>query len=275
MAKGAQIHLVIAADTDIASGLLLAIFNVIDNNSDPILSLSFGDCEPNEGANNTGLWQILWEQAAAQGITVTVASGDPGSAGCEDQNAPPPNPATTGLQVNAFASTPFNIAVGGTDFNDAGTQTTYFKPNSQNDPNTLASAISYIPESTWNESCTNASFNAITGLTTPEANCNSTNVTAKAAVITVGGGGGPSHCFTISGTTCSGGYAKPAYQMFSGIGIRLMYPYLLAADSIKASMSYAKQVRSPRRPARRARPSISLVLAVHQLPRRALQASWR
>jgi len=217
VAKGAQIHLVIAADTDIASGLLLAIFNVIDNNSDPILSLSFGDCEPNEGANNTGLWQILWEQAAAQGITVTVASGDPGSAGCEDQNAPPPNPATTGLQVNAFASTPFNIAVGGTDFNDAGTQTTYFKPNSQNDPNTLASAISYIPESTWNESCTNASFNAITGLTTPEANCNSTNVTAKAAVITVGGGGGPSHCFTISGTTCSGGYAKPAYQMFSGL----------------------------------------------------------
>ncbi len=112
VAKGAQIHLVIAGDTDIASGLLLAIFHVIDNNSDPILSLSFGNCEPNLGANNAGLFQVLWEQAAAQGITVTVASGDPGSAGCEDQNAPAPNPATTGLQVNGFASTPFNVHAG-------------------------------------------------------------------------------------------------------------------------------------------------------------------
>src|SRR5437667_11202561 len=86
----------------------------------------------------------------------TVASGDPGSAGCEDQNAPAPNPATTGLQVNAFASTPFNVAVGGTDFNDGTTQTTYF--NATNDPNTLPSATGYIPESTGNESCTNSVF---------------------------------------------------------------------------------------------------------------------
>src|SRR6266404_1294550 len=207
VAKGAQIHLVIAGDTDIASGLLLAIFHVIDNNSDPILSLSFGNCEPNLGANNAGLFQVLWEQAAAQGITVTVASGDPGSAGCEDQNAPAPNPATTGLQVNGFASTPFNVSVGGTDFNDAGMQSTYF--NATNDPNTLVSAKGYIPESTWNDSCTNAFFGS-----NPEVNCNSTLAANKAAVITVGGGGGPSHCFTLSGTTCSGGYAKPAYQSF-------------------------------------------------------------
>jgi pro-kumamolisin-like protein/Big-like domain-containing protein len=214
VAKGAQIHFVIAADTDIASGFILAIFHVIDNNSDPILSLSFGNCEPNLGVNGNNLFLSLWEQAAAQGITVTVASGDPGSAGCEDQNAPAPNPAKTGLQVSGFASTPFNVAVGGTDFNDAGNQSTYFNPNAANDPNTLVSAKGYIPESTWNESCTNASFNAITGLTTPEANCNSTNATAKAAVITVAGSGGASHCFTLTGTTCSGGYAKPAYQSF-------------------------------------------------------------
>ena len=207
VAKGAQIHLVIAADTDIASGFILAIFHVLDNNSDPILSLSFGDCEPNEGTNNTGLWQFLWQQAAAQGITVTVASGDVGSAGCENQNAPAPNPATTGLQVSGFASTPFNVAVGGTDFNDAGTQTTYF--NTTNDPNTEASAKGYIPESTWNESCTNSFFGS-----NPEANCNSTLAANKAAVVTVGGGGGSSHCFTHTGTTCSGGYPKPAYQSF-------------------------------------------------------------
>jgi subtilase family serine protease len=197
VAKGAQIHLVIAADTDIAQGLLLAMFRVIDNNSDPILSVSFGNCESNLGTNGNGLFQALWEQAAAQGITVTVATGDNGSAGCEDQNAKPPNAATTGLQVSGFASTPFNVAVGGTDFNDAGTQTTYF--NNTNDPTTLASAKGYIPESTWNDSCTNASFGS-----NPETNCNSTAPANKAAVITVGGSGGTSTVYT----------PKPAFQSF-------------------------------------------------------------
>jgi hypothetical protein len=222
VAKGAQIHLVIAADTDIAQGLILAIFRVIDNNSDPVLSVSFGECELALGASGNSLFGFLWEQAAAQGISVTVASGDNGSAGCENQNANPPNTATTGLQVSGFASTPFNVAVGGTDFNDIGTQTpTYF--NATNDPTTLASAISYIPETTWNETCTNSVFNAITGLTTPEANCNSTNTQAKAAVWTVGGSGGPSdyNCATSTTSggvvTCTGPYPKPAYQKFTGL----------------------------------------------------------
>jgi hypothetical protein len=198
VAKGAQIHFVIAADTDIASGFLLAIFNVVDRNSDPILSLSFGDCEANEGSNNgpNGLWEPLWEQAAAQGITVTVSTGDSGSAGCEDDTLPAPNPATTGLAVNGFASTPFNVAVGGTDFNDAGNQSTYF--SNTNAPNTLASALGYIPESSWNQSCTNAAFGA-----NAEANCNSTVSANEAAVFTVGGGGGASSVYT-----------KPAFQSF-------------------------------------------------------------
>ena len=217
VAKGAQIHLVIAADTDLASGFILAIFNVIDNNSDPILSLSFSDCEPNEGANNgpptstSGFWEPLWTQASAQGITVTVATGDSGSAGCESQTATVLNPNSFGLQVNAFASTPFTVAVGGTDFNDAGNQPLYFKPSSMNDPNTLVSALSYIPESTWNETCTNSFF----GMVSAEANCN--NAANQKAVITVGGGGGKSHCFTLTGTTCSGSYPKPAYQSFLGL----------------------------------------------------------
>jgi hypothetical protein len=208
VAKGAQIHFVTAADTDIAQGLILAIFRVIDNNSDPILSLSFGDCEPNEGLNNgpNGLWQPLWEQAAAQGITVTVSTGDSGSAGCDNNNAPPPSPATGGLQVSGIASTPFNVAVGGTDFNDAGIQSTFF--NATNDPTTLASAKSYIPETTWNQSCTNAFFGA-----NAETNCN----TGHGPIETVGGSGGASHCFSLVGTTCSGAYPKPAYQLFAGL----------------------------------------------------------
>jgi hypothetical protein len=214
VAKGAQIHFVTAADTDVAQGLILAIFRVIDTNSDPILSLSFGDCEPNEGGVNgapgnngpNGLWQPLWEQAAAQGITVTVSTGDNGSAGCDNSNAAPPNPAIGGLQVSGLASTPFNVAVGGTDFNDAGTQPTFF--NATNDPNTLASAKSYIPETTWNQSCTNAFFGA-----NAETNCN----TGHGPIETVGGSGGASHCFSFVGTTCTGSYPKPAYQLFAGL----------------------------------------------------------
>ncbi|HEY2547843.1 MAG TPA: protease pro-enzyme activation domain-containing protein, partial [Candidatus Acidoferrum sp.] len=211
VAKGAQIHLVTAADTDIASGLLLAIFNVIDNNSDPVMSLSFGDCEANEGSNNLNLWEPLWEQAAAQGITVTVSTGDNGSAGCDNDMAAAPNPAQFGLAVSGFASTPFNVAVGGTDFNDAGTQSTYF--NSTNAAGTLASAIGYIPESTWNDSCTNAAFG-----TNPETNCNSTAAANAAAVVTVGGSGGASNCATQNASNgCAAGYPKPAYQSFTGL----------------------------------------------------------
>jgi len=208
VAKGAQIHFVTAADTDIAQGLILAIFRVIDTNSDPILSLSFGDCEPNEGGNNgpNGLWQPLWEQAAAQGITVTVSTGDNGSAGCDNNNANPPNPATGGLQVSGLASTPFNVAVGGTDFNDAGIQSNFF--NTTNDPTFLSSAKSYIPETTWNQSCTNAFFGA-----NAETNCN----TGLGPIETVGASGGASHCFSLVGTTCSGSYPKPAYQLFAGL----------------------------------------------------------
>ena len=56
----------------------------------------------------------LWEQAAAQGITVLVSTGDAGSAGCDNDNSE--DYATDGQAVNGFASTPYNVAVGGTDF---------------------------------------------------------------------------------------------------------------------------------------------------------------
>jgi len=215
IAKGATIHLVIAADTNNFTGLELAIFNVLDNNSDPIMNLSFGQCELGLGSGGNIFFHDTWEQASAQGITVTVSTGDSGAAGCEDFNATPPHTATTGLEVNGFASTPFNVAVGGTDFNDAGTQATFF--NNANDPVTKASAKGYIPETTWNESCTNAAFGA-----NAEANC---NLPANAnAVQTVGASGGMSHCTTLADSTkpatpanCAGGYAKPTFQLLAGL----------------------------------------------------------
>jgi hypothetical protein len=208
VAKNAQIDLVIAADADLGlgAGLSLAMFHVIEYNLAPVMSVSFGNCEAALGVTNTQGISSMWQQAAAQGITVVVSSGDAGSAGCENSNASAPNPATTGLQVSGFASSAFNVAVGGTDFNDATNPLTYFKTASMQNQATLESAIGYIPETTWNDTCTNAIFNTVTGLTTPEANCNSTNAGAKASVFTVGGGGGVS---TVN--------PKPAYQSFAGL----------------------------------------------------------
>ena len=118
VAPGATIELVTAEDTETALGVDLAAENIIDNNLAPILSESFGVCELFLGASGNQFYNQLWQQASAQGITVLVASGDSGSAGCDDHDAQPPAPAQFGLAVSGFSSTAYNLAVGGTDFFD-------------------------------------------------------------------------------------------------------------------------------------------------------------
>ena len=101
------------------------------------------------GNGGNAFYNALWEQAAAQGITVIVASGDSGSAGCD--GLPNQTSAQTGLAVSGIASTPFNVAVGGTDFDDLNNPSQYW--NSSNSAPSQSSAKSYIPETTWNDSC--------------------------------------------------------------------------------------------------------------------------
>ena len=76
-----------------------------------------------------------------------MASGDSGPDSCDDSHSVPSTlqPAS----VNLLASTRFTVAVGGTQFNDVASPSTYW--NSTNDPTTHASAKSYIPENVWNE----------------------------------------------------------------------------------------------------------------------------
>jgi Pro-kumamolisin, activation domain/Bacterial Ig-like domain (group 3) len=149
IAQAAHIDFVVSQQTTTSDPVLLSALYVIDNNSDDILSLSFSKCEQNLGNAGNALLQSLWEQAAAQGITVVVSTGDGGSAGCDSFDTE--MTATLGLGVSGFASTPFNIAVGGTDFDDAGKQTSYW--SATNAANTWESALGYIPEITWNDSC--------------------------------------------------------------------------------------------------------------------------
>jgi Tectonin domain/Pro-kumamolisin, activation domain len=191
VAKNATIDLVVSESTLSSAGVDLSAAYIVDNNIAPIASDSYGDCESDLGAGGSSFYNSLWQQAAAQGITVLVAAGDNGSAACD--GAAGERAASFGLAVNGIASTPFNVALGGTDFDDASNPTTYW--NATNSPTTQASAKSYIPETTWNNSC--AASGSLTGCVPPLASDGSD---------LAAGGGGP-----------SGEYAKPAWQTGTGV----------------------------------------------------------
>ena len=146
VAKGASIKFVVSASTNASDGVDLSTQYIVNNNLASTMSVSFGECEAYMGSSNS-FYNSLWQQAAAEGISVFVSSGDSGSAGCDSPGASAP--ASHGLGVNGLASTPYNVAVGGTGFADTTSPATYW--NTANDAH-LASAKGYIPETTWNES---------------------------------------------------------------------------------------------------------------------------
>lgn len=191
VAKNATIQFVIAEDTEVSLGSALAALYAVDHNLAGVLSESFGICEQALGSTANQYNNALWEQAAAQGITVVVSAGDAGSAGCDNFNDQAP--ATQGLAVNGFASTPYNIAVGGTDFDQINKWTQYW--SSTNDPVTLESALGYIPEIPWNDSCAQL---GLTGCGSSGPGGNSINIVA--------GSGGVS---TL--------YPKPSWQSGTGV----------------------------------------------------------
>ncbi|MGA9971656.1 MAG: Ig-like domain repeat protein [Candidatus Acidiferrales bacterium] len=201
VAKNATIDLVVSASTESTLGVDLSALYIVDNNLAPIVSESYGICEATTGNAGNSFYNALWQQAAAQGMTVLVSAGDAGSAGCDDFNSE--GAAVDGLAVSGFASTPYNVAVGGTDFDQTAlTAPTYW--SATNNATTGASALSYIPETTWNDSCAGMGIDQCV-LTSQFFNI-------------VGGSGGPSSCATQnSGGTCTAGYSKPAWQTGSGV----------------------------------------------------------
>jgi hypothetical protein len=190
VAPGATIEFVTSAPTETTSGVHLSAAYIVDNNLAGVLSESFGQCEQNLGVAGNQFYNALWEQAAAQGITVILSSGDGGSAGCDNFNSQ--QTAKQGLAVSGFASTPFNTAVGGTDFDQFNRWSQYW--NTTNAPVTQASVKGYIPEIPWNDSCAQISLIGC-GASAPNGSLN-----------IVAGSGGPS---TI--------YSKPIWQSGTGI----------------------------------------------------------
>ena len=125
----------------------------IDNKAAPIISMSYGVCEPDLGASNFSTLEGLMEQGASQGQTIVAASGDSGSTACYSPTAQTGvTAAMEVLAVNYPASSAFAVGIGGTEFplaDVASTNTTYWKSASGSD--VVGSALSYIPEQTWND----------------------------------------------------------------------------------------------------------------------------
>jgi uncharacterized membrane protein len=147
VAKSATIKFVVSKSTNTTDGVDLSAQYIVSNNLAPVMSTSFGLCEQWLGVSGNGFLNSLWQQAAAQGITVFVSSGDSGAAGCDSSSA---STATNGLGVNGLCSTPYSVCVGGNEFNDTASPSLYW--SASNASGTLASAITYIPEMVWNES---------------------------------------------------------------------------------------------------------------------------
>jgi hypothetical protein len=221
VAKGATIDLVVSESTEVTQGIDLSAIYIIDNNLASVMSESYGLCEAFLGTGGNAFYYTLWEQGAAQGITVLLSAGDTGSAACDDYALTGVPAAEWGLMVNGLASTPFNVAVGGTDFNVTDSNwLTYWSETNSSPYQT--SALSYIPEITWNDSC--AYSGSLTG-------CASSGTDTPAGIDLVGGSGGPSDCISpiveddifygcnpISTSPITiYGWAKPSWQSGTGV----------------------------------------------------------
>jgi len=219
-APGATLKLASCADTTTTFGGLIAMENLINSSSQPpaIMSFSYGQCETENGASANAAYYTAYQQAVAEGVSVFVAAGDSGAAGCDNSVSA----ATHGIGANAFASTPYNVAVGGTDFSDtySGSNNLYWNTTNNS---TFGSALSYIPEIPWNDSCAGQLVSNYEGYPTPYGPSGFCGSDIGAFLqTTVAGGGSPSGCATgnpsiagvVSGS-CAG-WPKPAWQSVLG-----------------------------------------------------------
>ena len=209
VAPGATILLYTSGGTAMTNGLALAAMRAVEDDLAGVISVSYGECEMELGQSGNAFWSALWEQAAAQGQTVFVSTGDGGSAGCDDFDSQ--QVAYGGLAVNGLASTPWNVAVGGTDFyysQYAGTPSaisaqlgTYWSTTSTTTP--AVTLKQTVPEQAWNDFF---GFNMY----------DSGNPANQPSEIMVAGGGGASSAALYPGGLAAG-YSKPAWQSVTGV----------------------------------------------------------
>jgi Pro-kumamolisin, activation domain/MBG domain (YGX type) len=250
IAPSAHIELISCPSTTFTFGGQVALQNLI-NTTNPatpaggVISVSYGLCEAFTGAGGNASFYNTYQQAAAEGYSVFVSSGDEGPSSCSNLFG------TTGEQydvaslgVTGWGETPFNVAVGGTDFEDTynskeanqaeggGTipVSTYW---SSTNTAGFGSALSYIPEIPWNDACASVLLSEfLTGSFTPygasPATCNNASFDTSTTFLSTGAGsGGASNCAigaagsnqssaVLSSPECQG-YPKPSWQSGSSL----------------------------------------------------------
>jgi Pro-kumamolisin, activation domain len=242
IAPSANIELISCASSGFTFGGVIAEANLV-NGSGPypgVISQSYGLCEAVTGAGGTAFFNNTFQQAAAQGISVFASAGDELSAECSPDFTNGDEYDVASLGITGWGETPYNVSVGGTDFEDTfnskeanlaeGGSTiplsTYW---SATNSATYGSALSYIPEIPWDNSCANELLSIVaTGSPAgygSTGTCNTAPFNTTASYLeqsAVGGSGGASNCATgyggtnqssrlISSPNCQG-YAKPSYQ---------------------------------------------------------------
>ncbi|MGA2581043.1 MAG: protease pro-enzyme activation domain-containing protein [Bryobacteraceae bacterium] len=287
-------------DLATCTSVLTAIQNLVNGTNGTtipsVMSVSYGECEASNGAANNLAYYTAYQTGVATGMSIFVSSGDESATSCSADL----DYSRYGIGVSGYTSTPYNVSVGGTDFEDSylgtnaqywnqsqttvtltgvavsGTTATYsysgftgsapavgevllatgFVTADNNGyfgitavgPGTIAvtevsqanetdpasgliatgnlpssgSAMSYIPEMPWNDSCSNFEIYNFLGYSTgygAAGFCQATVATANDDYLDTGSGsGGPSGCATgtvatsrvVSGT-CAG-YPKPSWQ---------------------------------------------------------------
>jgi len=220
-APNAAIVLAACKDTITTFGGLIALENVLNGPASElpsVVSISYGEAEASNGAAANLAYSTAYQQADAEGVSIFVSSGDEDAASADGGNV-----STHGIGISGFTSTPYNVSVGGTDFGytaDNVNAATYWNPT--NKPN-FSSALSYIQEIPWNNSCAGTLVVKFLGATGPLSLCNESDVTSSSGSLnfllnSAGGSGGPSGCATGTptsngkvGGTCAG-YPKPSWQ---------------------------------------------------------------
>jgi sugar lactone lactonase YvrE len=225
VAPGATVKFVIGTPTFLVDGITNSIQYIVENNAADIMSLSYGDCEANEGAGGNSFNSAMFEQAAAQGISVFIAQGDNGPSGCDDSND---SYEVLGYAAGAEGSTPYGVAVGGTQFDEG--SGTYWTTN--NNALNLESALSYIPEYPWNEAKganpTTTPSGDLSGLWSGSGGISAyylqpswqrgPGIGASDPVLTLGGGATGLWVTGITITTAGSGYTSAPSVTFTGGG---------------------------------------------------------
>ena len=147
------------------NGIFSSMAALVDNSLSDVMSLSYGESELFFVASDYTAQDTLYAQAATQGQSIFISSGDSGS-DVADQNTN--GTATSGINVNAFGS-PLVTVAGGTDFSDyydasegGRAQSTYW---SSTNTTHYGSALGYVPETAWNDSCASSIYAVSQGFT--------------------------------------------------------------------------------------------------------------